>query len=147
MCLGFVTNYAGFVAVRALLGIAEGGLLPGMVWSCDRLFIDFCLMGYRCCTCLVSIVAETLPCALVCFTLLPPCRAPLAVSSESGYCGRTKLIRIGLLARGLAMIGTRGGLEGWRWILIIEGLLVCLHGKTGVKWNITDRNRHLPAVL
>jgi hypothetical protein len=32
----------------------------------------------------------------------------------------------GLLARGLAMIGTRGGLEGWRWILIIEGLLVCL---------------------
>lgn len=31
MCLGFVKNYAGFVAVRALLGIAEGGLLPGMV--------------------------------------------------------------------------------------------------------------------
>jgi hypothetical protein len=31
MCLGFVQNYAGFVAVRALLGIAEGGLLPGMV--------------------------------------------------------------------------------------------------------------------
>lgn len=31
MCLGFVQNFAGFVAVRALLGIAEGGLLPGMV--------------------------------------------------------------------------------------------------------------------
>lgn len=31
MCLGFVHNYASFVAVRALLGIAEGGLLPGMV--------------------------------------------------------------------------------------------------------------------
>lgn len=31
MCLGFVQGYAGFVAVRALLGIAEGGLLPGMV--------------------------------------------------------------------------------------------------------------------
>ena len=31
MCLGFVRNFAGFVAVRALLGVAEGGLLPGMV--------------------------------------------------------------------------------------------------------------------
>ncbi|KAJ5624747.1 hypothetical protein N7510_001056 [Penicillium lagena] len=31
MCLGFVRNYGGFVAVRAMLGIAEGGLLPGIV--------------------------------------------------------------------------------------------------------------------
>lgn len=31
MCLGFVQNYAGFVAVRAILGVAEGGLLPGIV--------------------------------------------------------------------------------------------------------------------
>lgn len=31
MCLGFVRNYAGFLGVRAVLGITEGGLLPGMV--------------------------------------------------------------------------------------------------------------------
>jgi MFS family permease len=31
MCLGFVQNYAGFVAVRAILGVTEGGLLPGIV--------------------------------------------------------------------------------------------------------------------
>lgn len=31
MCLGFVTSFGSFVAVRALLGVAEGGLLPGMV--------------------------------------------------------------------------------------------------------------------
>lgn len=31
MCLGFVRNYAGFIAVRAILGVTEGGLLPGMV--------------------------------------------------------------------------------------------------------------------
>jgi hypothetical protein len=33
MCLGFVRNFASFVTVRALLGVAEGGLLPGMVRS------------------------------------------------------------------------------------------------------------------
>ncbi|KAJ5886248.1 uncharacterized protein N7473_008922 [Penicillium subrubescens] len=90
MCLGFVKNYAGFVAVRALLGIAEGGLLPGMVLYLSAF--------YR--------------------------RGDLALriglfytaASLSGAFG-------GLLARGLAEIGPRGGLEGWRWILIIEGLL------------------------
>ena len=34
--------------------------------------------------------------------------------------------RTGLLARGLAEIAPRGGLEGWRWIFIIEGLLVSI---------------------
>lgn len=31
MCLGFVKGFGSFVGVRALLGVAEGGLLPGMV--------------------------------------------------------------------------------------------------------------------
>lgn len=31
MCLGFIKGFGSFVAVRALLGVAEGGLLPGMV--------------------------------------------------------------------------------------------------------------------
>ncbi|KAF7615635.1 putative MFS transporter [Aspergillus flavus] len=95
MCLGFVRNFAGFVAVRAILGVAEGGLLPGMV-----LYLSF---FYR--------------------------RGDLALriglfytaASLSGAFG-------GLLARGLAEIGPRGGLEGWRWILIIEGLLTFLCG-------------------
>ncbi|EIT81263.1 hypothetical protein AO1008_02934 [Aspergillus oryzae 100-8] len=95
MCLGFVRNFAGFVAVRAILGVAEGGLLPGMV-----LYLSF---FYR--------------------------RGDLALriglfytaASLSGAFG-------GLLARGLAEIGPRGGLESWRWILIIEGLLTFLCG-------------------
>lgn len=33
MCLGFVKAFGSFVAVRALLGVAEGGLLPGMVFQ------------------------------------------------------------------------------------------------------------------
>ncbi|KAJ5392417.1 hypothetical protein N7509_007907 [Penicillium cosmopolitanum] len=90
MCLGFVQNFGQFTAVRALLGIAEGGLLPGMVLYLSSF--------YR--------------------------RGDLALriglfytaASLSGAFG-------GLLARGLSEIGPRGGLEGWRWIMIIEGLL------------------------
>ncbi|KAH8694271.1 putative MFS transporter [Talaromyces proteolyticus] len=95
MCLGFVRGFGSFVAVRALLGVAEGGLLPGMVLYLSSF--------YR--------------------------RSDLAIriglfytaASLSGAFG-------GLLARGLVEIGPRGGLEGWRWIFIIEGLLTVLCG-------------------
>ncbi|OJJ35767.1 hypothetical protein ASPWEDRAFT_41009 [Aspergillus wentii DTO 134E9] len=91
MSLGFVRNFADFVGVRFVLGIAEGGLLPGMVLYLSSF--------YR--------------------------RGDLALrigifytaASLSGAFG-------GLLARGLVEIGPRGGIEGWRWILIMEGLLV-----------------------
>lgn len=93
MCLGFVRNYGGFVAVRALLGAAEGGLFPGIILYMSGMYT----------------------------------RGELALrigifytaASLSGAFG-------GLLARGLSAIGPRGGLEGWRWIFIIEGLLVSL---------------------
>lgn len=38
MCLGFVRGYASFVAVRAVLGVTEGGLLPGMVLYLSGLY-------------------------------------------------------------------------------------------------------------
>jgi MFS family permease len=95
MSLGFVRNFSQFVAVRALLGCAEGGLLPGMVLYLSHF--------YR--------------------------RTELALrigifytaASLSGAFG-------GLLARGLSAIGPAGGLEGWRWILIVEGLLTVSAG-------------------
>jgi hypothetical protein len=37
MCLGFVKDYPSYMVVRAFLGIAEGGLLPGIV-SCSGFF-------------------------------------------------------------------------------------------------------------
>ncbi|KAH6623471.1 major facilitator superfamily domain-containing protein [Chaetomium tenue] len=95
MCLGFVRSYGSFIAVRALLGLAEGGLLPGIVLYMSGLYT----------------------------------RGEMAVrigvfytaASLSGAFG-------GLLARGLSEIGPRGGLEGWRWIFVIEGLLTVVAG-------------------
>ncbi|KAJ4856476.1 major facilitator superfamily domain-containing protein [Trichoderma breve] len=95
MCLGFVRSFGSFAAVRALLGIAEGGLFPGIVLYLSSMYT----------------------------------RGELALrigifytsASLSGAFG-------GLLARGLSAIGPRGGLEGWRWIFIIEGLLTIVSG-------------------
>ncbi|KAF6799421.1 major facilitator superfamily transporter [Colletotrichum sojae] len=95
MCLGFVRSYGSFVAVRAILGATEGGLLPGMVLYLSGLYT----------------------------------RGELALrigifytaASLSGAFG-------GLLARGLSAIGPAGGLEGWRWIFIIEGLITIVCG-------------------
>ncbi|OTB03886.1 hypothetical protein M426DRAFT_23409 [Hypoxylon sp. CI-4A] len=95
MCLGFVQNFAGFAGVRALLGLTEGGLLPGIVLYLSTIYT----------------------------------RGELALrigvfytaASLSGAFG-------GLLARGISEIGTRGGLNSWRWIFVLEGLFTALVG-------------------
>ncbi|KAF1844145.1 MFS general substrate transporter [Cucurbitaria berberidis CBS 394.84] len=95
LCLGFVRNFASFVTVRALLGVAEGGLLPGMVLYLSHF--------YR---------RQELALRIGIF---------YTAASLSGAFG-------GLLARGLNAIGPAGGLEGWRWIFIVEGLLTVFIG-------------------
>jgi Major Facilitator Superfamily. len=123
MCLGFVRNYGGFVGVRAILGIAEGGLLPGMVghwiwrdWKgrSNNEQVLYLSTFYR---------RGDLALRMGLFYT--------AASLSGAFGGKFTVISswqslsmLGLLARGLAAIAPRGGLEGWRWIFIIEGLLV-----------------------
>lgn len=95
MCLGFVRSFGAFVAVRAILGLTEGGLLPGMILYLSGLYTRG-EMALR-----IGIF--------------------YTAASLSGAFG-------GLLARGLSAIAPRGGLEGWRWIFIIEGLLTVVCG-------------------
>ncbi|KAK0648728.1 major facilitator superfamily domain-containing protein [Cercophora newfieldiana] len=95
MCLGFVRNFGSFFAVRALLGVAEGGLLPGMVLYLSGLY-----------------TRQEMALRIGIF---------YTAASLSGAFG-------GLLARGLSAIAPRGGLEGWRWIFIIEGLITVVAG-------------------
>ncbi|CAC9894420.1 unnamed protein product [Aureobasidium pullulans] len=96
MCLGFVQNYAGFLVVRAFLGITEGGLLPGMVLYLSSMYTRGEL-ALR-----IGLFYTT--------------------ASLSGAFG-------GLLARGLSSIGATAGIDaGWRWIMIVEGLLTAVVG-------------------
>jgi MFS family permease len=95
MSMGFVKSYTGLLVVRAFLGAAEGGLLPGIV-----LYLS---MMYR-----RSEIGIRL--GLI-----------YSAASLSGAFG-------GLLATGLYHIGNRGGQAGWRWIMIIEGILTVLVG-------------------
>ncbi|KAK0264616.1 hypothetical protein LTR35_017311 [Friedmanniomyces endolithicus] len=96
MCLGFVQNYAGFLVVRAFLGLAEGGLLPGMVLYLSGLYTRGEL-ALR-----IGLFYTT--------------------AALSGAFG-------GLLARGLSAVGPQGSIDaGWRWIMIVEGLLTFVVG-------------------
>jgi hypothetical protein len=80
MCLGFIKGFGSFVAVRALLGIAEGGLLPGMVCDPSAQQIDILtLMDRRFCIFHPSISDQILLSELVCSTPQLLYRVPLAV--------------------------------------------------------------------
>ncbi|KAK6383930.1 hypothetical protein LTS17_003222 [Exophiala oligosperma] len=91
MCLAFVQNLAGFIVLRIILGLFEGGLLPGIVVYLSGLYT----------------------------------RGELALRIGIFYTSATLAGAFsGLLARGLSAIRPRGGIDaGWRWIMLIEGLL------------------------
>lgn len=86
---GLVQNFAGLTAIRVVLGMCEGGLLPGMVLYLSTI--------YR---------RHELQLRISVF---------YAAVSLSGAFG-------GLLATAIIKMDGVGGLAGWRWIFILEGL-------------------------
>ncbi|KAH9847409.1 MFS general substrate transporter [Lenzites betulinus] len=92
---GIVTNYAGFIALRVMLGVAEAGLYPGIIFylSCWYKRNE---LGARLG---VFISSATLAGAFVTTTLG------------------------GLLAAAIHNMDGIGGRPGWAWIFILEGLL------------------------
>ena len=120
MCLGFIQNYGGFLTVRAFLGLAEGGLLPGMVLYLSTLYT----------------------------------RGEMALRIGLFYTSASLAGAFGgLLARGLSAIGPHGAIEdGWRWIMIIEGILTAVAGvaayfllpnDVATAWFLTSEERAL----
>ncbi|TFY81450.1 hypothetical protein EWM64_g2564 [Hericium alpestre] len=92
---GLVQSFGGLVAVRIVLGICEGGILPGMMLYLSTIY-----------------KRHELQLRVGIF---------YASASLSGAFG-------GLLASAIIKMGGIAGLEGWRWIFILEGIATCLVG-------------------
>ncbi|KAH7091510.1 major facilitator superfamily domain-containing protein [Paraphoma chrysanthemicola] len=90
---GIVHNYAGLLAARMALGIAEGGLFPGVAY-----YITLWYPRHEC----------GLRIAIF-----------FSAATAAGAFG-------GLLARGIMEMDGIGGVGGWGWIFILEGLLTVL---------------------
>ncbi|KAL1839099.1 hypothetical protein VTJ49DRAFT_1867 [Mycothermus thermophilus] len=88
--MGIVHNYAGLMACRSALGLAEGGLFPGITY--------YITMWYRRHECGLRMAIF------------------FSAATAAGAFG-------GLLARGIMEMRGVGGLAGWQWIFILEGLL------------------------
>ncbi|KDQ12032.1 hypothetical protein BOTBODRAFT_135209 [Botryobasidium botryosum FD-172 SS1] len=93
MCLAAAHSYAALNAVRILLGAAEAGLFPGLVFVLT--------FWYKPNERLLRI-------------------APIFASgSAAGAFG-------GAIAYGIGHLNGKNGLEGWRWLFILEGLPSCV---------------------
>ncbi|KAG8691829.1 hypothetical protein FRC11_008453 [Ceratobasidium sp. 423] len=91
--MGLVKNYTGLMIARTFLGIAEGGLFPGIAF--------YITLWYR--------RSETGARMAIYY----------AAATVAGAFG-------GLLARGISEMRGVGGLKGWSWIFILEGLLTII---------------------
>lgn len=94
-CMGVVQNYAQLLATRALLGMFEAALFPGISYILS--------MYYK--------RNELLVRQAIFFS---------AASMAGAFSG--------LLAAAISKMDGIGGLEGWRWIFILEGLLTFVVG-------------------
>ncbi|KAG8711728.1 hypothetical protein FRC09_020444 [Ceratobasidium sp. 395] len=93
--MGLVKSYHGLLIARVFLGIAEGGLFPGIAF--------YITLWYR--------REETGARMAIYF----------AAATAAGAFG-------GLLARGITEMAGLGGLKGWAWIFILEGILTVIFG-------------------
>ncbi|PNS20845.1 hypothetical protein CAC42_2776 [Sphaceloma murrayae] len=91
--MGIVQNYSGLLSARIMLGVAEAGLFPGVVY--------YNTMWY--------------------------CRYEIQVRQALFFSAASVAGAFsGLLAYGISFMDGVGGLEGWRWIFILEGMVTVL---------------------
>ncbi|KAJ9092764.1 hypothetical protein QFC19_008619 [Naganishia cerealis] len=102
MCMGFVHSYTGLMVVRAFLGAAEGGLLPGIV-----LYLSMCYKRSEMALRLGLIYSS---------------------ASLSGAFGGLLATGLNRLNGSGHLPGTSQTIHGWRWIFIVEGLMTAAVG-------------------
>jgi len=87
--MGLVKDFRSLLVVRMALGLAEGGLFPGVTW--------YITLWYRRHECGLRMAIF------------------FSAATLAGAFG-------GLLARAISLMNGVGGLHGWAWIFILEGL-------------------------
>ncbi|KAG0702235.1 MFS general substrate transporter [Suillus ampliporus] len=103
--MGLVKTYPQLVGVRACLGIAEAGLFPGVVYYLT-LWYPRHMLQYR-----IGLFFGAATIA----GLMSPCVLETLITNKIGAFS-------GLLAFAIGYMGGIGGLEGWSWIFLLEGL-------------------------
>lgn len=91
--MGFVRNFAGLLAARIILGVAEAGLFPGIAFFLSQWYRRYEISSR------VAIFFSA-----------------VTIAGAFG----------GLLARLINLMNGVSGLEGWRWIFILEGIATVL---------------------
>ncbi|CAK4029530.1 high-affinity nicotinic acid transporter [Lecanosticta acicola] len=95
MCQGATQNYGSMLAVRFLLGLAEAGYYPGVLYHLSFWY---------------------------------PAKSMALRIAFFYACGQFSGTISGLLAYGISFINGAGGLAGWRWVFLIEGIPAILCG-------------------
>lgn len=95
MCQGAVQNYAGILATRFFLGLAEAGFYPGVLYHLSFWY-----------------PADSMALRLAFFYA----------------CGQFSGTISGLLAYAISFMNGVGGLAGWRWLFVLEGIPALLCG-------------------
>ncbi|KAL0936206.1 high-affinity nicotinic acid transporter [Colletotrichum truncatum] len=95
MCQGATQNYAGILACRFFLGLAEAGFYPGVLYHLSFWY--------------------------------PTHKLPLRIGFFYA-CGMFSGTISGLLAYTISFMNGVGGLAGWRWLFILEGIPAILCG-------------------
>lgn len=119
--MGIAQNYSGLMALRWFLGVFEAGLFPGVNYylSCWYRRSEF---GLRAVRILLSPYTG--------FGVLTLQAIFFSAAALSGSFG-------GLLAAAIIKMAGVAGLEGWRWIFILEGIVTVLLGVASY-WIIVD---------
>ncbi|KAJ5162176.1 hypothetical protein N7492_007568 [Penicillium capsulatum] len=103
---GLVRNYSGLLAARFFLGLTEAGLFPGLAFYVSLWWVK--PLEFQGC----QLIPERYPRSNAQFRL----SLIFASASMAGAFS-------GLLAYLISKMNGVGGLEGWRWIFVLEGLL------------------------
>lgn len=122
--MGLVRNYHGLLIARVFLGVAEAGLFPGVAvsiiggWQAESIISPF------------LVPVETLPLTgqrNQYYLTMWYCRHEIQFRQALFFSAASVAGAFsGLLAFAIGKMDGAAGLEGWRWIFILEGIVTVL---------------------